>query len=35
MICYPNIISVNGKYIMFYNGNGFGESGFGFAELVF
>jgi predicted GH43/DUF377 family glycosyl hydrolase len=33
MICYPNIISVNGKFIMFYNGNGFGKSGFGYAEL--
>ncbi|MCU0473975.1 MAG: hypothetical protein MUC93_11550 [Bacteroidales bacterium] len=33
MICYPNIIEVEGKYFMFYNGNGFGKSGFGYAEL--
>lgn len=33
MICYPNIIQHNGKIIMFYNGNGFGQSGFGYAEL--
>lgn len=33
MICYPHIVNVDGKYIMFYNGNGFGKSGFGFAEL--
>ena len=35
MICYPHIVKVNNKYIMFYNGNGFGKSGFGFAELEF
>ena len=33
MICYPNIVKVNGKCLMFYNGNGFGRSGFGYAEL--
>lgn len=33
MICYPHIAKVNNKYIMFYNGNGFGKSGFGYAEL--
>lgn len=33
MICYPHIVNVNGKYLMFYNGNGFGKSGFGYAEL--
>ncbi|MGE0590165.1 MAG: hypothetical protein AB7O48_16420, partial [Cyclobacteriaceae bacterium] len=33
MICYPNIIDVGGRYLMFYNGNGFGQSGIGFAEL--
>ncbi|MFN4972679.1 MAG: hypothetical protein ACK45I_02850 [Bacteroidota bacterium] len=33
MICYPNIIKINDKLIMFYNGNGFGKSGFGYAEL--
>ncbi|TAL65604.1 MAG: hypothetical protein EPN88_09370 [Bacteroidetes bacterium] len=33
MICYPHIINVGKKYLMFYNGNGFGASGFGYAEL--
>lgn len=33
MICYPHIIKLNEKFIMFYNGNGFGKSGFGYAEL--
>lgn len=33
MICYPYIIQVNGKYLMFYNGNYFGRDGFGYAEL--
>ncbi len=35
MICYPHIVKVKDKYIMFYNGNGFGKSGFGYAELSF
>lgn len=33
MVCYPHIIKVDSKYYMFYCGNGFGESGFGYAEL--
>jgi hypothetical protein len=33
MICYPNIIELQNKYLMFYNGNNFGKSGFGYAEL--
>ncbi len=33
MICYPHIVKVNNKYIMLYNGNGFGKSGFGYAIL--
>ena len=33
MMCYPNIINVNGEYLMFYNGNGFGKAGFGYAVL--
>ena len=33
MICYPNIIELENKYLMFYNGNGFGKSGFGYAEF--
>ena len=31
MISYPYIVEVNGTLIMFYNGNGFGRSGFGYA----
>jgi hypothetical protein len=33
MISYPNVIEHKGKKIMFYNGNGFGRTGFGYAEL--
>ena len=33
MICYPNIVKIEDRYLMFYNGNGFGKSGIGFAEL--
>lgn len=33
MIEYPNIVTVDSKHFMFYNGNGFGASGFGFASL--
>jgi len=33
MICYSNIIEYNDRVIIFYNGNGFGKSGFGYAEL--
>lgn len=33
MISYPYIIKINpDKYWMFYNGNGFGKTGFGYAE---
>lgn len=35
MLCYPHIVQVDEKYLMFYNGNGFGKSGFGYAELTF
>ena len=31
MVCYPNIVSVDGVPHMFYNGNGHGTSGFGYA----
>jgi hypothetical protein len=34
MIEYPNVIKHLNKKIMFYNGNGFGASGFGFAEAI-
>lgn len=33
MVEYPHIIGVKNKILMFYNGNGFGKSGFGYAEL--
>ena len=33
MICYPYVIHINDKTYMFYNGNGFGRSGFGYAIL--
>lgn len=33
MICYPNIIQIDNKAYLFYNGNGFGKSGFGYAEM--
>lgn len=32
MTTYPHVVDVNGKLLMFYNGNGFGQSGFGYAE---
>lgn len=31
MIAYPNVIELNGQKIMFFNGDGFGQSGFGYA----
>lgn len=33
MQCYPYIIEYNSRYYMFYNGNGFGTSGFGYAVM--
>lgn len=33
MICYPNIVQVDDAVFMFYNGNGFGAHGFGYAVL--
>ena len=33
MLEYPCVIDVKGKRYMFYNGNGFGETGFGYAVL--
>lgn len=32
MICYPQVFKYNNRLYMFYNGNGFGQSGFGYAE---
>jgi len=34
MITYPCVITVRGKTLMFYAGNGFGRAGFGYAELT-
>lgn len=34
MVCYSAVIQVNGRTYMFYNGNDFGGTGFGFAELM-
>lgn len=34
MISYPHVIEVKNKTLMFYNGNGFGASGIGYAELI-
>ena len=31
-IAYPYVREINGKLVMFYNGNGFGKTGFGYAE---
>lgn len=32
MQCYPFVVELENKLLMFYNGNGFGRSGLGFAE---
>jgi len=34
MICYPCVVDVPGRRLLFYNGNRHGESGFGMAEAV-
>lgn len=34
MIEYPNLFESNGSIYLFYNGNGFGASGFGYAKLI-
>lgn len=33
MICYPEVVPIDGRLLLFYNGNGFGEGGFGYAIL--
>ena len=33
MICYASVIEINGKLVMFYNGNNFGDTGVGLAVL--
>ncbi len=35
MISYPNVIKRQHELLMFYNGNGFGKSGFGYASKKF
>ena len=31
MVAYPNVMNINGMLTMFYNGNGFGKTGFGYS----
>jgi len=33
MLAYPCVVAVGEKILMFYSGNGFGQDGFGYAEL--
>ena len=33
MVAYPAVFEIAGKTIMLYNGNNFGATGFGYAEL--
>lgn len=33
MICYPYVLQINNQWVLFYNGNEFGRTGFGFAIL--
>jgi len=33
-LAYPYVIKIKNKLIMFYNGNGFGKTGFGYAEYL-
>ena len=33
MMAYPDVVAVGDQYVMFYNGNGFGRDGFGYAIL--
>jgi hypothetical protein len=34
MVAYPEVTEVGGRLYLFYNGNGFGASGFGYAEAI-
>ena len=34
MVAYPEVVGVDGHLYLFYNGNGFGASGFGYAEAI-
>jgi hypothetical protein len=33
MVCYPEVVAVGERLLLFYNGNGFGAAGFGYATL--
>ncbi len=33
--CYAALVQANGRYLMFYNGNGYGRTGIGVAEIDF
>lgn len=35
MQCYPFFLNIDQRMLMYYNGNGFGKSGFGLAEVEF
>ena len=35
MICYADVLKVNGRWVMLYNGNDYGKNGFGWAEADF
>lgn len=34
MICYPSVFTLKNKLYMLYNGNGYGKTGFGIAQLI-
>jgi hypothetical protein len=34
MTAYPGIVEVDGRLLLFYNGNEYGLAGFGCAELI-
>jgi hypothetical protein len=34
MTCYPNVVEWEGEWYMFYNGNGFGKTGIGYAKWI-
>lgn len=31
MVCYPQVVKIKNRLVLFYNGNGFGQSGIGYA----
>jgi len=34
MLCYPAVITIKNQTYLFYSGNNFGETGFGYAQLI-